>query len=589
MSPPSPTRRQTPIRNFVPLRPAAVLAVALHTALACASPANEGSAAGIQSQIDEAIRTGAPEFVLPPGRIPIETPLRIRNARNLSIRGDQTTLVLRFTRGTALQIHGCSNLTLRGFTVDSDPLPFTQGTILSKNAQSRSCDFRIHQGYPPLTEDYLVDHLHLFDAKVPRWKQTAPDIYPKRLVVLDPGHGRIEFGARTNDFAAIDPGDRIVLNMRDGAGIRFDRCEDVRIDGLTFLSAPGCAVLARYMRGDNRFTYDVRPGPPPPGTQEPRLMSTCADAFNYAYARRGPTLARCRFSFMGDDSVNLHGFTLLVLRAVSPTELLVAWPYTRESAEWVVAPGDPARWLRAGNYAVAGRAPVTSFVFEPKPDPAFQPRIDAFWPRTAKGRGAVFRLKLAAPLPAPEGDAIDLPASSAPDFRIASCEFADHRARGARIMASRGVIEDNVFLRLKQAAITLGPEYVFWRESGWVEDVAVRGNRIEDCGLSPDMWRPSSCTLGAISVFARTEALPSTPAFASDNRRILIEANTIRGCAVAGIWARCATDLIARKNTLSRVNMQPANGAGAAAGFDLIGPIDVRGVTNARVEDNTVH
>lgn len=558
-------------------------AMTLLSSYACAASPD------LQAQIDEAIRTEAKELVLPPGQVRLETPLRIRNARNLAIRGDGTTLLLNFTKGTAIQIYGCSNLTLRGFTLDSDPLPFTQGTVVSKDAAARTCEFRVHNGYPSLTEDYLVKHVHLFEAKRQRWKESAPDLYARNVVALSPRQGKIEFGSRAEDFAAVEVGDRLVLNKREGAGIRMDRCENVRIEGLTILSAPGAALLARFVRGDNRFTYDVRPGPPPPGASEPRLMSSCADAFNCAYARKGPTLEGCHFSFMGDDSVNLHGFTLLVLSVIGPKEFLVGWPYTRESADWVVSPGDPARWLRAGNYAVAGAAPVKSFTWEPKPDPALQVQIDKFWPHTANGRGAVFRLQLAGPLDATEGDAIDLPASSAPDFLIKGCEFADHRARGARIMASRGVIENSVFLRTKQAAITLGPEYVFWREAGWVQDVEIRGNRIDDCGLSTDMTRNTQCTLGAISIFARKEDAKSPLPFAEDNRRIVVENNTLRGCAVAGIWARCASNLTVRNNTISRVNLSEAAGAGSGAGFDVNGPIDVRGVTDAIVEGNQVN
>lgn len=90
-------------------------------------------------------------------------------------------------------------------------------------------------------------------------------------------------------------------------------------------------------------------------------------------------------------------------------------------------------------------------------------------------------------------------------------------------MASRGVIEGNRFLRTKQAAITLGPEYAFWREAGWVQDVTVRNNAIENCGLSLDMTRASQCTLGAISIFAKKEDATGPQPFASDNRRITIE------------------------------------------------------------------
>jgi len=125
---------------------------------------------------------------------------------------------------------------------------------------------------------------------------------------------------------------------------------------------------------------------------------------------------------------------------------------------------------------------------------------------------------------------------------------------------------------------TPGPEYVFWREAGWVEDVVVRGNHIEDCGLSPDMWLPSSCTLGAISIFARKEKARAPIPSADDNRGITIQENAIDGCALADIWKRCASDLVVRGNRVSRANLHGADGAGADEGFD------VRGVAGAKVE-----
>lgn len=57
-------------------------------------------------------------------------------------------------------------------------------------------------------------------------------------------------------------------------------------------------------------------------------------------------------------------------------------------------------------------------------------------------------------------------------------------------MASNGVIENNRFERIKHAAITVGAEYGYWREAGWVENIQIRNNRIRDVGcnmmLQPD-------------------------------------------------------------------------------------------------------
>ena len=219
----------------------------------------------------------------------------------------------------------------------------------------------------------------------------------------------------------IAAGDRIVLTKRNGAVMRMDNCESVRVEDLTILAGPGAAYLGRYMRGDNRYRYTVRPGPTPPAPHQPRLISTCADAFNYAYATRGPTLDGCRFSYMGDDSVNLHGAVLVVLRRASPVEprglgaeMLAAWPYAPEGLRTVVAAGAAVRLLRPGNFEIRGRAAVASLAVEKQRREEDLAAIARVWPRSPQGRGTVWRLKLSAPLAAQPGDLLDLPESNAP-------------------------------------------------------------------------------------------------------------------------------------------------------------------------------
>jgi hypothetical protein len=303
----------------------------------------------------------------------------------------------------------------------------------------------------------------------------------------------------------IEIGDRLVLTIRSGSAIRMNDCENVRIEDVTFLAAPGCAYLGRYMRGDNYYRYTIKPGPPPAGASEPRLISTCADGLNIAFATKGPTIEGCRFSFMGDDFVNLHGATFVVVDRKAATELLVAWPYSREYLATVNPQGAIVRRLRPGDYAVLQTARLTGFDPIRERTAEHVEMIHRVWPRNERGRGTVFRLTLAEPLSAEPGDFLDIPASNAPGFVIRDCLFEDHRARGLRIMASHGVIERNTFRRLKMSAITLGAEYEFWREAGWVEDVTIRDNTIEDVGRDGAILSSGAYVMGAISVFGRTD------------------------------------------------------------------------------------
>ena len=144
---------------------------------------------------------------------------------------------------------------------------------------------------------------------------------------------------------------------------------------------------------------------------------------------------------MGEDSVNLHGVTFVVLERKTPRELIVGWPYSREQLATVMPTGATVRRLRSGNYEVLGTARLTAFEPLRERNPEHLKIIQSVWPRNEAGRGTAFRMSLAEPLGAAPGDFLDVPDNNAPGFSIRDCVFEDHRARGLRIMASRGVIE----------------------------------------------------------------------------------------------------------------------------------------------------
>ena len=74
-------------------------------------------------------------------------------AENLEIAGSDTTLVFSDIEGTTWSFNSCRNITLRGFTIDYDPLPFIQGRITGRSEDGRRYDFTVCGGYPVLREE----------------------------------------------------------------------------------------------------------------------------------------------------------------------------------------------------------------------------------------------------------------------------------------------------------------------------------------------------------------------------------------------------------------------------------------------------
>lgn len=549
--------------------------------------AAQEAAVDVQALVNAAVQNRQPVLKLPAGTFVLPK-LDVKGAQGLTIDGTGTTLVFSDHKANGIGVSQCKGITLRGLTVDYNPLPFTQGTVTAKAPDQSWIEFDVHDGYPDLASEYLVPQCHIFHATRVEWKREAPDLYARKTLAVTPRHGRLEARAGTPYFASVELGDRVVLNKRSGNAIKFWDSEDITVEGVTILASPGCALICRYVKGTNRFQYDIRRGPTPPGAIQPRLMSSDADGFNYAYSPKGPVLENCNFSFMGDDSVNLHGPTLLVVATPSPTEILAAHPYGPEPVHKVIQPGHTARLLRLPTYAVAGQVPIASCTCEPQSTPPYLEAIGKFWPRNEPGRGCVYRFLLREPLAARVGDCLDVPEINAPDFVIRNNYFHDHRARGIILGASRGLVEGNAIERTKQIAIKIDPGYVYWREAGWVSDVMVRNNRIVDVAASPDNGGRNKFALGAISVAGQTEDPRNPEPLFAGNAHIAIESNLVDGCSVAGIWVRCARDVTIRGNTLRHVMYGAKPDTGADQGVDLRDPVDVRGVEGTVLEGNQV-
>ncbi|EIP98884.1 hypothetical protein OpiT1DRAFT_03360 [Opitutaceae bacterium TAV1] len=566
---------------------AVLLVLASATAPVLARPAGP-AAPDLQALVDDAAARGASQLVLPAGEHRLASALQLRNLSNLVIDGDGTRLVFTSLKDGGIAISDTKNLTLRGITVDFDPLPFTQGVIDNIDIAAGTLTWTVHDGYPDLTPVYLSHRAHVFDASTREWKRGAPDLYASSARALTPRRGQLSFSPdRRWQLETLAAGDYLVQDVRRGRGIRIDRSRDITLDHVTIHSAPGLALTLRFMDGQNRFSHiTIAPGPLPAGATAPRLLSTSADGFNYAYARTGPVLENCDFSRMGDDSVNLHGIAFVVAEAdpAARTVNLIR-PYGPEGFPSVVRPGDEVHALAQGNFDFTGVARVVSFGIDPAPDAHFRDLAERMFPHVGSiARFTIYRLELDAPLSLATGDFVEIPAIAAPGYTIRQNRFSQHRGRALRLMSSRGLVEDNVIDGIKQAPITLGPEFVGFREAGWVRDVTVRRNTIKNSAFDPVLLRGAAWTPGAISVIWRGETPDAPRPVAARHRDIRIEQNTIENVGGPAIHINQAENVLIKNNRITRANQVPAAGANNPWGLSTAGPVEVDHSENVTIE-----
>ena len=105
----------------------------------------------LRALIATALDAGNKRIVIPPGRYRVEAErgghLVFSDLTNVEIVAENVELVCTSTIRAVL-FEKCTNVTLRGLTVDYDPLPFTQGRIVALAPDKSWIDFEVAQGYP---------------------------------------------------------------------------------------------------------------------------------------------------------------------------------------------------------------------------------------------------------------------------------------------------------------------------------------------------------------------------------------------------------------------------------------------------------
>lgn len=545
-----------------------------------AGTVNAEKISNLQKYLDARIKGGNKEITIPAGRYVINKTISLKKLRDTTIKAEGVTLIMsKFA--LAVRIDQCSGLTITGLTIDYDPLPFTQATVTS--VKGNSLEFELHRGYPRLTRQYAVSRAHVFDAKTRLWKRDEGDLYGKTKII-SPDKGSF---ISSNPVRNIQAGDMVVFNIRKASAIGiYKLSQKIRLENVTILSSSSLGVIERFALGGDYFkNLVIKRGPTPSGATQARLFSTCADGLNFAYNRNGPTLDDCDFSFMGDDSVNLHAVALPVIKVIDPRTFLTARPYNRESFPEIIYKGDELRLLNSGNFAIKQSVNIFSFTETDKSHVTYA-KIKELFPTARRhndNKYTVYKIICEKPLQKIKvGDFIDIPAIGSPGFKIINSYFHDHRARGLRIMSTNGLIANNRLARIKNSAITIGAEYAYWREAGWVKNITVKNNKLEDIGTGLNIRRGNSYTPGAICVFTRMKNYKDCPA---SNRNILFENNSIDKCPVSAFFINAANGVTLKNNTWKNVCYDKQAKAGSSFGLYSDKAVNIKNSKNVKIID----
>ncbi len=508
-----------------------------------------GVAFDLQKYVDQCLKAGQQRIVIPPGQYRVaprnQQHLVLQNLLDIEIIAQGVEMICTETT-RAMSISDCRNMTVCGLTIDYDPLPYTQGTIVKLSRNDTVHDIELFDGYP--TADHVDDFKYeIFRAdrrtlRFGSYQFSVEILEPKRIRVTRGGSYR---GEQVGDIIAIGichaPGGQIPH------AVYTTDCENVVLEDIT-LYASNC--FGFFETQCSRTTYrrcvvDRRSAADDLKQREdPRIRSLNADAFHSKYAVVGPQVIDCVAHFQGDDCININGNYHMVMASEE-----VRWPVSR----WRDSEKTWLRVLAKGDLNIQSGDPLEVVTYDghrlPDANAVSTKRIGIITDEELAFL-AVQRLHK----PFKEGSlrdmyevvidrSIDLARGSiicaanrvGNGFKVTGCDFGFNRSRGILIKASHGEVTNNTLEGCWGEAIKVAPEY-WWLEAGSSNDVLITGNRITNC-------------LGmGIAVYARAGAGGIAPVGAHND--IMIEGNTITNTAGTDIWVTSTRGLILRDNNL---------------------------------------
>ena len=293
----------------------------------------------------------------------------VENATNLTINGQGAMLVVTDPNIGAICLENSSQIKLKNFRIDYDPLPFTQGTITQVNHGEYWFELKLDEGYPePDTINFQRAKENYFgnwgltirdegNGRVrygpaaifsDRWERTA-GVSPARVWRFYPSRDETNFSALNNPLktSGLKTGDRFVYMARNWSqAVAAKYCDHILWEGITIHTSPG---LDFYPRGTSNHTIrdcHVKP-------LEGRIFSATSDGI-HARGIRGPLLIEnCSFDGMADDGINVHSSALSVKEQPAPNQF-IAPKHT-----YSVRPGDRLRLVRSETAAVLMDTTVT--------------------------------------------------------------------------------------------------------------------------------------------------------------------------------------------------------------------------------------
>jgi hypothetical protein len=389
---------------------------------------------------------------------------------NLVIEGSGAEIIINRSHMSLVYAKNCTNIIVRNFTVDYDPLPFTQGTVEDVNAAENNFILKLDEGYPdPSQPPFTTPGFASFGAVMRpdgsgRLKENVPDhiLVGERKNL---GDGRVRLALSDHKTAKIlKPGDRFVLNCRAGAMARAFDTENITLQNVTAHAIPGCFVQGANLSKVNVIGCKAQ-------RKDGRLIVSGADGIHVQAARVGPWVENCDFEGLSDDCFVIYNIPNYILEQPEPDRVRVSFQERIRVGDRLLffnpRKGEVIRIVTALSVDSSGvklSAPVDGLMIKPEDGRVLPAPMGNVNDHGWKDLDHIYNLDTA-------GDY----------FVVRNNYFHAGRRYGIFIMASHGLVERNRIERLSGTALAVF-NIPHFPGGFWSRNTIISHNTIEDCG-----------------------------------------------------------------------------------------------------------
>ena len=501
---------------------------------------------------------------LPKRRYEFDEVIQMNGVQDFTLDGNGSSFIV--TENISLfLIVGCKNVKLTNFTVDYDPLRYTQGVIKAINGNKLTVE--IDEGYsadPKFINGASQTHdnvynigdsvftANVYDLKTGAIKTDSAGNYVLKNDAVSKGGRLIEISLHSNSTWQ-----KASLGMEVGDGIAFsyvgekmlwaEQCKGgMEFTNITVWGTSGCGMWELNGEGGSLYkNVTVEPGPKPKGATRDRFVSCNGDFLHQNANKKGPIIEDCTFTHMMDDVINIHGLVYYVLSSEGNTTYIAPrWDYP-------FYVGETIKGYDAATIAdKTGKVKVTAI--ESYKDSTNEQKVNELYKYCDKQWGdktLVYKVTTDRPTNLKFGDYVVSTDRTGAGTIIRNCTFGKNRSRGIVVKTDDVLIENNTIMQTNFAAITLQFDNSFG-ESGYTNKAVIRNNTIVLGASSLDMHIFNEYHLGAIMIGHQMDMAHDGYLNNYEFKNILIENNTIRGTGVYGISCVSVDGLTIRNNKI---------------------------------------